>query len=81
MKMYEFRIKKYIEIYCWGSSWDKVIIGSGNGLSPVRRQAITYTNDDPIPYKIYDSPGLNDSMNELWLYPQISSSLSISLYR
>ena len=30
-----------------------VIFGSGNGLSPVWRQAITWTNDDPLPWRVH----------------------------
>ena len=30
-----------------------VIFGSGNGLSPVWRQAITWTNDDPLPRRVH----------------------------
>ena len=33
--------------------------GSGNGLAPNKRQAITRTNDDPVQLQIYTSPGLN----------------------
>ena len=32
-------------------------IGSGNGLAPNRRQAITWTNDDPIHWRIYAALG------------------------
>ena len=37
----------WCSIVTFGFRWVKwAIIGSGNGLSPVRRQAITWTNDD-----------------------------------
>ena len=34
-------------------SRQQVIIGSGNGLLPIRQQDITWTNDDPVPWSIY----------------------------
>ena len=40
------------EVWSWGSNWQYVIPGSGNGLSPVRRQAIIWTNDDSIQWYI-----------------------------
>ena len=36
----------FTEVSSLGSSWQEVNIGSGNGLAPRRRQAITWTNDD-----------------------------------
>ena len=38
----------FTEICFRESNWWKASIGSGNGLAPNRRQAITWTNDDPI---------------------------------
>ena len=38
----------------------KVITGSGNDLAPKRRQAITWTNDDPVQWSIYASPSLRE---------------------
>ena len=38
----------------------EVIIGSVNGLAPVRCQAITWTNDYRAHCKIYASPSLNE---------------------
>ena len=32
--------------------------GSSNGLAPDRRQAITWTNDDPVHWRIYAVLGL-----------------------
>ena len=32
----------------------------GNSLAPNKRQAITWTNDDPVQWPIYSSPGLNE---------------------
>ena len=34
----------FIWLQWWDSDWQQASIGSGNGLSPVRRQAITWTN-------------------------------------
>ena len=36
------------EVCSWGSNWQKVSIGSGNGLAPNRWQAITWTNVDSV---------------------------------
>ena len=41
-------------------NWQSVSIGSGNGLAPNRWQAITWTNDDPVQWLIYASPGLSE---------------------
>ena len=37
-----------------------VIIGSDKGLAPKRRQAIIWTNDCPVYWRIYASLGLNE---------------------
>ena len=44
-----------------GSAWQLVSIGLGNGLTPNRWQAITWSNDDPIHWCTYMSLGLNVS--------------------
>ena len=45
----EFKSVEFSTLFLWSSSYQrqeaKVIIGSDNGLSPIRRQAITWTND------------------------------------
>ena len=38
-------------------NWQKASIGSGNDLAPNRRQAITWTNTDPIHWCIYVALG------------------------
>ena len=38
------------------------MIGSDNGLAPNRRQAIIWTNDDPVQRRIYASLGRNELM-------------------
>ena len=40
-----------------GSNWQLVSIGSGNGLAPNRRQAITWTNEDSVHRRIYAALG------------------------
>ena len=47
----------FTEVYSQGSNWQWVSIGSGNGLSPVRCQAIPWTNADPIRWRIYAALG------------------------
>ena len=47
------------------SNWQKVIIGSSNGLAPNRRQAITWTNDGPVHWRIYAVLG-GDELNTLY---------------
>ena len=44
-----------IEICSQDSNWQYASIGSGNGLVPNRRQAITWINGDPIHWCIYAS--------------------------
>ena len=50
------------EICSLGTNWQYVSIGSGNGLAPVRRQAIIWTNDGLVYWRIYSSLGLNELM-------------------
>ena len=38
----------FIEFCSYGSSWQYPSIGLDNGLTPNRRQAIIWTNADPI---------------------------------
>ena len=40
----------------------QVRIGSGNGLAPIRWQAITWSDDDPVRWWKYASPGLDELM-------------------
>ena len=60
------------------------IIGSGNGLAPSRRQAITWTNDGPVHWRIYvgDELIFHDSIFS-WQHGTCSSlswSLSVWIY-
>ena len=47
----------FTEVCSQGSNWQYVRIGSVNGLAPNRRQAITWTNDDPVHWRIYAALG------------------------
>ena len=38
----------FIEVCSWGSNWQYSSIGSDNGLAPIRRQAIIWTNAEQI---------------------------------
>ena len=40
-----------------GSNWQDVSIGSGNGLAPNRRQAITWSIDGQVHWRIYAALG------------------------
>ena len=44
----------------FGSNLQYVIIGSDNGLAPNRRQAIIWTNDGLVYWRIYASVGLDE---------------------
>ena len=41
-------------------------IGSGNGLAPNRRQAIIWTDDDPVHWRIYAALGGDELINHWW---------------
>ena len=47
----------FTEVCFLGPNWQKVIITSGNGLAPNRRQAITWSNVDPVLWRIYAALG------------------------
>ena len=44
------------------SNWREGNIGSGNGLAPNRRQAITWATDDPVHWRIYVALGGDELM-------------------
>ena len=52
MKILEFQ-KKFTEICSLRSNWQYIRIGSDNGLAPSRRQAIIWTNANPVHRCIY----------------------------
>ena len=41
-------VSNFTQVCCKASNWQEVSIGSGNGLAPNRRQAIIWTNAEPI---------------------------------
>ena len=55
----------FTEVCCQGSNRQYVSIGLSNGLAPNRRQAITWTNADPVHWSIYAALG-GDELR-LWL--------------
>ena len=54
MKTFEFKIKFHWNML-FGFNWQYVNIGSDNGLTPNRRQAIIWCNDNPVHCRIYMS--------------------------
>ena len=54
IKMFEFRIKFHWSLFL-RCNWQYDSNGSGNGLSPNRRQTTTRTNDDLVQWRIYVS--------------------------
>ena len=55
-RIIKFRFKLHW-IYSQEASWQYTSIGSGNGLPPKRRQAITGNDDVPVPWRIYAALG------------------------
>ena len=53
---------------CPDEDWQWFIIGLGDGLASSRRQAFTWTNDDPSHERIHASIGLNGSYQQFNLY-------------
>ena len=47
---------KFTETCSQESNWQQISIGSGKGLAPNRRKAITCTNADPVHLRIYGAP-------------------------
>ena len=47
----------FIEMCSQGSNWQQVSIGWGNGLALSKRQASTWTKDDPVYWRIYAALG------------------------
>ena len=56
MKSFGFD-KKITKVCSCGSNWQYPSIGLDNGLAPNRRQAIIWTNADPIHWRIYATLG------------------------
>ena len=59
-----------MEVCYWNSNWQYVSIGSGNVSVPNGRQAITWTNDDPVHLRIYAALG-GDELSECMGVPHI----------
>ena len=61
MYFLEWKLDNYdsnvIEICSNESNWKYASIGSGNCLAPKRRQAIIWTNAEPIHWRIYVAQG------------------------
>ena len=50
----------FTEICSHGTNWQYGSFGSDNGLAPIRRQAIIWTNDGLVYWRIYTSPSLDE---------------------
>ena len=48
------------------SNWQYASISSGDGLALNKRQAITWTNADPVHWCIYAALGEDELMVEMW---------------
>ena len=55
MKNFVFWLK--FDVCPQGSNWQSSSIGLDNGFAPNRRQAIIWTNADPINWRIYATLG------------------------
>ena len=58
-KISNFKIV-FVEIYSLWYNLQCVNTVSDNGLVPTRRQVIVWSNDDPVHWRIYASPGINE---------------------
>ena len=63
----------FIEICFHESNWQYAIFSSGNGLAPNKRQAITWTHDGPVHWRIYaalrgDTLIIGWIMNLIWMF-------------
>ena len=56
-----------------GANWQSSSIGLNNGLAPNRRQAIIWTNADPINWRIYAT--LGDELTQMFIV-SVCKSLS-----
>ena len=72
-----FFIQYFSETRFYGSQWQRVIIGAGNGLVPNRWKVITWTNDGKIVRRIFASVGPNEPIQHVLFYHwQISYSIN-----
>ena len=59
-------------VYCWWFNLQDAIIGSGNGLAPNRRQAIIWTHDDLVHWRINAPLSLNGLVKiAIWIVTAI----------
>ena len=68
-KMMEFRLKFHRNMFSRVQTLTS--IDSGNGLTPKRRQAITWSDDDPVHWRIYAALGRDAPIkqtNELFMF-------------
>ena len=73
MKHFVFWLKFHWRL-SQGSNWQSSSIGLDNGLSPIRRQAIIWTNADPINWRIYATLG-GDELTQMFIV-SVCKSLS-----
>ena len=60
MKMYEFRLRFHWSLYLRAQLTISQHFGSDNDLAPNRRQAIIWTNTNPILWRIYAALGADE---------------------
>ena len=56
----------FTDFFSCVTNWQKSGIGSDNGLAHIRGQAIIWTNNGLIYWRIYASLGLNDQVGKLY---------------
>ena len=66
--------------YLPGSNWQYTSVGSDNDLAPTRRQAIIWTNDGQVSWRIYATLGLNALISGKAPHHQISRNLEAARY-
>ena len=64
MKKKMYFDEKFTEVCSLCSNWQWYSIGLDNGLAPNRRQAIIWTNADPIHWRIYAALGGDELTHE-----------------
>ena len=66
--------KNFTDVCPQGSNWQSSSIGLDNGMAPNRRQAIIWTNADPINWRIYATLG-GDELTQMFIV-SVCKSLS-----
>ena len=59
--------QNFTEVCSWWSNWQYPSIDLDNGLAPNRRQAIIWTNADPIQWRIYAALGGDELTHWDWV--------------